>query len=137
MKSALRYVAASLVLVAVACSPPAVEETDAQGYILKPGEGEDTVGDGSSITKASPRSGTQGTVFVEDLMVPSGTSGIHRHLEADELFYVVNGAGSMFLNGQEHPIAEGDFIFVPVGTDHFKRRRCASCCICRRQARSG
>ena len=54
-----------------------------QGFVLKPGEGEDTVGDGSSLIKASPKTGTQGVVFVEDKMLPASTSGIHVHLEAD------------------------------------------------------
>ena len=45
-----------------------------RGYILRSGEGEDTVGDGSSLTKASPKTGTQGVVFVDDKMPPSGFS---------------------------------------------------------------
>ena len=89
-----------------------------RAYILKPGEGEDTVGDGSSITKASPKSGTQGVVFVEDKMPPAGTSGIHKHLEADEFFYVLDGSGQIFLGDEEHKIGPGDFVFVPVNTYH-------------------
>ena len=88
------------------------------GYVLKPGEGEDTVGDGSSITKASPRSGTQGVVFVEDKMPSAGTSGIHKHLEADEFFYVVTGSGRILLGDEEHEIGPGDFVFVPVSSYH-------------------
>ena len=89
-----------------------------QGYILKPGEGEDTVGDGSSLIKASPKTGTQGVVFVQDRMPPSSTSGIHVHLEADEFFYVLEGNGHIRLGLDEHAISAGDTIFVPVGTDH-------------------
>jgi len=89
-----------------------------RGYILKPGEGEDTVGDGSSITKASPKTGTQGVVFVDDKMPPAGTSGIHKHLEADEFFYVLEGSGRILLGEEEHEIESGDFIFVPVDTYH-------------------
>lgn len=89
-----------------------------RGYILKSGEGEDTFGDGSSITKASPATGTQGTVFVEDKMPPAGTSGVHKHLEADEFFYVLEGSGRMLLDEEEHAIEAGDFVFVPVHTYH-------------------
>ncbi len=89
-----------------------------RGYVLKPGEGEDTVGDGSSITKASPKTGTQGVVFVDDKMPPAGTSGIHKHLEADEFFYVLEGSGRILLGEEEHEIESGDFIFVPVDTYH-------------------
>ena len=89
-----------------------------QGYVLKPGQGEDTIGDGSSLIKASPKTGTQGVVFVEDTMPPSSTSGIHVHLEADEFFYVLEGTGHISLGADEHEISAGDMIFVPVGTDH-------------------
>ena len=89
-----------------------------QGYVLKPGEGEDTIGDGSSLIKASPKTGTQGVVFVEDKMPPSSTSGVHVHLEADEFFYVLEGTGHVRLGLDEHEISAGDTIFVPVGTDH-------------------
>ena len=89
-----------------------------QGYVLKPGQGEDTVGDGSSLIKASPKTGTQSVVFVEDTMPPSSTSGIHVHLEADEFFYVLEGTGHISLGADEHEISAGDMIFVPVGTDH-------------------
>ena len=89
-----------------------------QGYVLKPGEGEDTIGDGSSLIKASPKTGTQGVVFVEDRMPPGSTSGIHVHLEADEFFYVLEGTGRISLGLNEHEISTGDTIFVPVGTDH-------------------
>ena len=89
-----------------------------QGFVLKPGEGEDTIGDGSSLIKASPKTGTQGVVFVEDRMPPSSTSGIHAHLEADEFFYVLDGIGNIRLGQDQHEISAGDMIFVPVGTDH-------------------
>jgi len=95
-----------------------VNTEDRHGYILKSGEGEDTTGDGSSIIKASPRTGTQGVVFVVGQDAPSSTSGIHVHLEADEFFYVLNGTGRILLGTEEHEIGAGDTIFVPVGSEH-------------------
>lgn len=89
-----------------------------EGYVLKSGEGEDTVGDASSIIKASPKTGTQGVVFVDDKMPPAGTSGIHKHLVADEFFYVIKGSGRILLGEDEHPIESGDFAFVPRDTYH-------------------
>ena len=112
-------------LVLLTCSAPAyasdsepheVDSKARQGYILKPGGGED---DGfGGLIKASPSSGTQGVVFVEDRMTPSSTSGIHLHLEADEFFYVLGGMGQMRLGSEDHEIGAGNMIFVPVGTDH-------------------
>ncbi len=89
-----------------------------KGYVLKSGEGEDTIGDGSSLIKASPRTGTQRAVFVEAWEPPNSTSGIHVHLEADEFFYVLGGSGQMLVGGEELEITTGDTIFVPVGSDH-------------------
>ncbi len=87
-----------------------------QGYVLRQGEGElDGFG---GLIKASPKTGTQGVVFIEDKMPPSATSGIHLHLKADEFFYVLDGRGRMRLNTKEHDIGPGDMVFVPVGSDH-------------------
>ena len=86
------------------------------GYVLKPGEGEP---DGfGGLIKASPRTGTQGVVFVVGQDAPSSTSGIHVHLEADEFFYVLDGTGRILLGTEEHEIDAGDTIFVPVGSEH-------------------
>ena len=108
--------------VATACAHDAGHyygaEEDRQGYVLKPGEGEDTSGDGSLLIKASPKAGTQGVVFVEDRMPPSSTSGVHVHREADEFFYVLAGTGRILLGTDEYEIGAGDVIFVPFGKDH-------------------
>ncbi len=123
-KSAIALIGALAVLVCVtsACADDAERGysnvEDRNGYILKSGEGEDTTGDGSSIIKASPRTGTQGVVFVVGQDAPSSTSGIHVHLEADEFFYVLGGTGRILLGTEEHEIAAGDTIFVPVGSEH-------------------
>ncbi len=113
---------AELICVTSSCTDDAehryVNMEDRHGYILKSGEGEDTTGDGSSIIKASPRTGTQGVVFVVGQDAPSSTSGIHVHLEADEFFYVLHGTGRILLGTEEHKIGAGDTIFVPVGSDH-------------------
>ena len=91
-----------------------------RGYVLKPGEGEDAIGDRSSLIKASPKTGTQGAVLVvdENRVPPGDTSGIHLHLRADEFFYVLEGTGRMLIGKKEHEISAGDTIFVPLGTDH-------------------
>ena len=123
-KSAITLIGSLAVLVCVtsACADDAERGysnvEDRNGYILKSGEGEDTTGDGSSIIKASPRTGTQGVVFVVGQDAPSSTSGIHVHLEADEFFYVLGGTGRILLGTEEHEIAAGDTIFVPVGSEH-------------------
>ena len=90
-------------------------QQEQHGYVLKPGEGE--IIDGR-IIKASPKSGTRGSVLVYDEMPAGSTSGVHYHLKADEIFYVLEGLGTITLGDQNTPVEPGDTIFVPVGQDH-------------------
>jgi quercetin dioxygenase-like cupin family protein len=46
-------------------------------------------------------------------MAPSGTSGIHKHLVADEFFYVLEGSGRMLIGETDQVIEAGDFIVIP------------------------
>jgi len=86
--------------------------------VLSALQGEDVLGDRSLVIKASPRTGSQGMVVVEDVMPASATSGIHYHLESDEAFYVVRGRGRILIGTEEHALEAGDFAFVPAGVDH-------------------
>jgi quercetin dioxygenase-like cupin family protein len=43
---------------------------------------------------------------------------IHRHLQMDEAFYVIEGSGNCILNDVGHPIVKGDSIFIPKNTWH-------------------
>ena len=85
------------------------------GYILRPGEGEVL---GPDIIKASPRSGTQGSVIIQSTLRGPFSSGRHVHLEADELFYVVGGSGMISLGSEDHRIGDGYVVFVPAGSEH-------------------
>ncbi len=95
-------------------------ENGHSGYVLKYGEGENSSppGGGHYITKASPRTGTQGAVMFYDEETPGETSGVHYHTQADEFFYVVQGRGTITLGGQDTVIEAGDTIVVLVGEDH-------------------
>ncbi|MEZ0372718.1 MAG: cupin domain-containing protein, partial [Candidatus Sericytochromatia bacterium] len=41
----------------------------------------------------------------------------HAHLANEEMFYVLEGEGTVRLNGEELPIRAGDFISVPPGPE--------------------
>lgn len=99
-------------------SPSSAAQARPRGYVLKHGEGEVLDEQALLIIKASPRSGTQGGVMVYDEMAKGDTSGVHYHLKADEIFYVIEGRGTMKIGDQEKAIETGDTIFVPVGEDH-------------------
>ena len=96
-------------------------EKKQKGYILKPREGEilfEDIANGLSILKASPETGTRGSIMIYDEMSTNSTSGIHYHVESDELFYVLEGNGKMLVGDMEENIGPGDFVFVPAGEDH-------------------
>ena len=43
---------------------------------------------------------------------------VHSHKTQDEVFYVIEGRGTMFLNSEEVLIEPMDALFVPAGTKH-------------------
>jgi quercetin dioxygenase-like cupin family protein len=43
---------------------------------------------------------------------------IHRHLEMDEAFFVLEGNGAIVLNEQRHPFSTGTTIFIPRNSWH-------------------
>jgi len=36
----------------------------------------------------------------------------------DEVYYVIKGSGYIEINGKDHPVKQGIFIFVPAATKH-------------------
>lgn len=36
----------------------------------------------------------------------------------DEVYYVIKGDGYIEINGKDHPVKQGIFIFVPAATEH-------------------
>ena len=50
--------------------------------------------------------------------VPDQSSPEHKHPTQDEVFYIVNGSGTMYLDGEPVAVKEKDVIVVPSGTVH-------------------
>jgi mannose-6-phosphate isomerase-like protein (cupin superfamily) len=51
-------------------------------------------------------------------MAPGQSTGTHVHNRSDELFYVIRGRGTAFVNGSDASLESGDVIFIPKGEDH-------------------
>jgi quercetin dioxygenase-like cupin family protein len=49
---------------------------------------------------------------------PHQRTNISYHKIAEEFYYVLAGQGTAILNGQEYPLAPGDFLRLPPGTTH-------------------
>lgn len=59
---------------------------------------------------------TAGVAIVE----PGGWLGLHRHDPA-EIYYVLEGSGTVTIDGRDHPIAAGSAVFIPGNADHGAR----------------
>lgn len=57
--------------------------------------------------------------FIHDDLLPPGSSiGVHRHAQDEEYYLIVEGAGTMTLDGTPHPVAAGDITAVYPGGQH-------------------
>ena len=82
-----------------------------EGYVLRLGEGEAL--QNGIVVKASPATGTEGSILVEQTFPRGGGSSLHLHEQGDELFYVVSGRGTATLGNLTDEIGAGDAIFIP------------------------
>ena len=95
---------------------PTLTKGTAEGFILKAGEGEPLLN--GLVVKASPKTGTTGSILVEQTFQRGGTTSLHIHDQGDELFYVVSGRGTATLGDKTEVIEPGDVIFVPKSAVH-------------------
>ena len=56
---------------------------------------------------------SEGTVSVQTGDVPK-----HYHVEADEIQYILDGAGTFWLGDTQHQVKAGDLIIIPRGVAH-------------------
>jgi quercetin dioxygenase-like cupin family protein len=49
---------------------------------------------------------------------PHSRTAISYHREAEEIYYVLSGAGEALLDGQPYSLRAGDFLRLPPGTTH-------------------
>ncbi len=57
--------------------------------------------------------------FVDYVEMPPGTSvGVHRHGEDEEIYFIVEGRGTMTTNGERYSVASGDLIVNLRGWTH-------------------
>jgi quercetin dioxygenase-like cupin family protein len=85
-----------------------------QSYVLGPRDGEHLILRGGDIfINADPSKGFNG-LATGTQQVPVGVGiPIHRHLEMEEAFYVLEGSGTFTLDDVRHPIKKGCSIFIP------------------------
>jgi quercetin dioxygenase-like cupin family protein len=92
-----------------------------KGYVLGPMGGEHLVhfrNPGNIFIKAGAATGSP-NLGLGTQQVPVGAGiPIHRHLQMDEAFYVLEGTGTFILDDVRHPLEKGGTIFIPKNAWH-------------------
>jgi quercetin dioxygenase-like cupin family protein len=92
-----------------------------QGYVLGANEGEHLVhfrDHGQIFIKAGAATGSDNLALGTQQVTIGAGIPIHRHLQMDEAFYVLEGSGVVMLNDVGHPFEKGGTIFIPRNSWH-------------------
>lgn len=88
-------------------------------YLRRNGEGEALWFLGSLVTIKATGAETSGRLTVVEFINPPGFAPpLHRHLEEDELFYVLSGAAEFRCDGDTFSAGPGDFVLLPAQLPH-------------------
>jgi mannose-6-phosphate isomerase-like protein (cupin superfamily) len=88
-------------------------------YVRGEREGEALWFLGSLVTVKATGAETRGRLTVVEFVNPPGFAPpLHRHLDEDELFYVLSGTAQFQCDGHVLPAGPGDFVLLPRGLPH-------------------
>lgn len=95
-------------------------EVEGGGVVLLPGEGRQIAMGGFDVVVLGTGESTSGAyaLLQTSEASPSGGPPLHIHRDAAESFYVVSGAYSMHLAGQDFHCPPGSYVYVPAGMAH-------------------
>src|SRR3954470_1716200 len=95
------------------------EGTEARPYLCRDGEGEALWFLGSLVTVKAGGADTAGRLTVVEFVNPPGFAPpLHRHLEEDEMFYVLSGSAQFRCDGEVLSAGPGDFVLLPARLPH-------------------
>ncbi|MFT5522396.1 MAG: mannose-6-phosphate isomerase-like protein (cupin superfamily) [Pirellulaceae bacterium] len=79
-----------------------------------------TTKDGSEIREllAYRNSNIVKQSLAEARLLPGRSTTAHRHLETEEIYYILEGKGRMEIEGELRDVAVGDAIGIPAGAHH-------------------
>ncbi|MGY8826167.1 MAG: cupin domain-containing protein [Candidatus Latescibacterota bacterium] len=60
----------------------------------------------------------EGALDWKEVLAPGVSIGIHSHKDDEEYYYILAGAGTMSLDGEDFRVAAGDITAVYPGGDH-------------------
>ena len=88
-------------------------------YVRRDGEGEALWFLGSLVTVKATGAETRGRLTVVEFVNPPGFAPpLHRHLQEDELIYVLSGTARFHCDGQVLEAGPGDFVLLPATLPH-------------------
>lgn len=91
----------------------------ARRFVLRPHEGDAWWFLGSLATVKATGAETSGRLTVVEFLNPPGFAPpLHRHLQEDEMFYVLAGEAVFHCAGEQMAAGPGDFVLLPVGLPH-------------------
>ena len=95
------------------------QPTRVRPYVRHEGEGEALWFLGSLVTVKATGAETRGRLSVVEFVNPPGFAPpLHRHLEEDELFYVLSGTAQFHCDGEALAAGPGDVVLLPAGLPH-------------------
>lgn len=79
-----------------------------------------TTADGSTIRSLLDHTNApvENQSLAEASLPPSGATQRHYHRISEEFYYILEGRGTMEINGEAREVAPGDAILIPVGAWH-------------------
>ncbi len=92
-----------------------------QGYVLGANEGEQLVhfrDRGKISIKVGSATGSDNLALGTQQVMAGAGIPVHRHLQMDEAFYVLEGSGISTLNDARHSFEKGGTIFIPKNSWH-------------------
>lgn len=90
-----------------------------QGFVVLPGQGRLLdLGNFQAVVLAGDHTSGDLTVLQTQNEPPGFGPPLHRHRDAAEAFYVLEGEYLMFLDDEQHRCPQGAFVYVPRNVPH-------------------
>ena len=99
----------------------AAQATAQRGYVLGPSQGEHLVhfrDHGNIFIKVGTSTGSDNLALGTQQVTLGAGIPIHRHLQMEEAFYVLDGSGTFILDDVPQPFEKGGTIFIPKNSWH-------------------
>lgn len=93
--------------------------SEVRPYVTRDGDGDALWFLGSLVTVKAGAAQTRGRLTVVEFVNPPGFAPpVHRHLDEDEMFYVLSGSAEFRCGDDAFEAGPGDFVLLPVGRPH-------------------